>query len=122
MPTPPTHPTRPPTHLQDPTCAKLTLYGELRQVPPEAQQEARELLFSRHPAMADWPADHGFHLYELHLSHAGLLDWYGGLHVVGAQEYWAAGLEGAGQAGGRGGRARRLLRHVASKGAEHDVV
>jgi hypothetical protein len=50
-----------PAHTQDPTCAKVTLLGRLRPVPAGAAQlAARAALFSRHPAMASWPAGHQF--------------------------------------------------------------
>ena len=47
---------------QDPTCAKLSISGEMRKVPSEQLEEAQELLFSRHPAMKDWPAGHNFEM------------------------------------------------------------
>ncbi len=47
---------------QDPTCAKLSISGEMQKVPSEQLDEAEELLFSRHPAMKDWPADHKFEM------------------------------------------------------------
>lgn len=47
---------------EDPRCAKLLVSGSLLPVPPEAQAEARRLLFARHPAMRGWPAGHDFTL------------------------------------------------------------
>ena len=48
--------------LQDPTCAKLTILGQLQRVPEEGVKEAEDLLFSRHPAMRGWPSGHAFHM------------------------------------------------------------
>lgn len=47
---------------QDPTCAKLTILGQLKRVPQDGVAEAEGLLFSRHPAMRSWPVGHAFHM------------------------------------------------------------
>jgi hypothetical protein len=47
---------------EDPTCAKLTLSGQLEPVPADDQEEAAALLFARHPQMRDWPAGHAFRM------------------------------------------------------------
>ncbi|GAB4823383.1 hypothetical protein N2152v2_010429 [Parachlorella kessleri] len=78
------------TDPEDPTCAKLSISGEMQKVPSEQLDEAEELLFSRHPAMKDWPADHKFEMYELHIQTMSLLDWYGGAHIISPEEYFAA--------------------------------
>lgn len=95
---------------EDPTCAKLSVSGRLERVPPEALPLAEDLLFSRHPAMRSWPADHGFHVYELHPVTLRLLDHYGGAKDLTPEEYFAAGacLDGAPSARCRG--AERLKR------------
>lgn len=49
-----------PHALQDPTCAKISISGRLTPVKKGQLAEAEDLLFTRHPAMRDWPADHGF--------------------------------------------------------------
>lgn len=67
------------------------LSGAVLPVPEAEIDEARRLLFARHAAMADWPSDHGFALFELHVDSVKLLDWYGGAHNVTAEEYFAAG-------------------------------
>jgi hypothetical protein len=36
--------------------------GRLEPVPDEQLEEAQQLLFSRHPAMRDWPAGHAFQM------------------------------------------------------------
>lgn len=59
------------SHLlfQDPTCAKLTISGFLGPVPEEEVPSAEEIMFSRHPAMAKWPAGHQFQLWERFLTY-----------------------------------------------------
>ena len=58
------HTLPPPTHLlQDPTCAKITVRGEMQHIASADEAEAAAAaLFSRHAAMQQWPADHGFTL------------------------------------------------------------
>lgn len=77
--------------VQDPSCAKVSLSGELRRVPAEGRAEAARLLFSRHPAMRGWPASHAFALYELHVASVRLLDSFGGAQDISAADYYAAG-------------------------------
>lgn len=77
---------------EDPTCAKLSITGELAPVRGGAGAEAKAqaLLFARHPQMADWPAGHEFRVYELTPSTLRLLDFYGGPHDISPDEYFAA--------------------------------
>ena len=46
--------------LQDPTCAKVAITGQMLPVPTEKLDQAEELLFSRHPSMRSWPVGHHF--------------------------------------------------------------
>lgn len=48
------------------------------------------MLFARHPEMATWPRDHGFLPYELEVGEVHLLDYFGGVHVVSREAYFAA--------------------------------
>lgn len=83
---------------EDPTCAKLALSGELRPVEGAGLEEARALLFARHPQMRGWPAGHAFRVYELELVALRLLDWYGGARDIAPADFLAARL---GDGGGR---------------------
>ncbi|MEW5312425.1 MAG: hypothetical protein WDW38_004062 [Sanguina aurantia] len=74
---------------QDPTCARITAFGDMVRVPAE-QQWAKKAMFSRHPQMEDWPTDHDFRIYELQLDVIHLLDNYGGQKIVTAKAYYAA--------------------------------
>jgi len=49
----------------------------MRPVPKEDQDLAQAAMFSRHPAMEQWPAGHRWQLWELHVDEVHLLDWYG---------------------------------------------
>lgn len=48
--------------MQDPTCAKVMIEGAVLPVPEKDEATAGHLLFSRHPSMKTWPADHSFKL------------------------------------------------------------
>ena len=75
---------------EDPTCARITLTGHVRVVNGTDTQLARDALFSRHPAMARWPAEHHFEFYELHIETIFFLDMYGGAKPLELAEYWKA--------------------------------
>lgn len=79
---------------EEPTCAKATISGSMRRVPaePDLLQEARDLLFPRHPAMKGWPQGHNFAFYELLIKSIRLLDFYGGPHDISPDDYFAADL------------------------------
>eukprot|EP00877_Chromochloris_zofingiensis_P004915 jgi/Chrzof1/14424/Cz09g02120.t1 len=80
------------TDPEDPTCAKLSISGNMQLVPESEQSTVKQMLFSRHPAMAKWPADHQFTLYEMQIESLMLLDWYGGAHIITPEEYFQAEL------------------------------
>ncbi|GLC34491.1 hypothetical protein PLESTF_000029300 [Pleodorina starrii] len=81
---------------EDPACARATLLGRLERVAASEREEAQAAMFSRHPRMADWPTDHNFEFYELHVDEVHLLDWYGGMAVVPGEDYYQAAVaEGA---------------------------
>ncbi|KAI8466430.1 MAG: pyridoxamine 5'-phosphate oxidase-domain-containing protein [Monoraphidium minutum] len=84
-----------PTDPEDPTCAKITVIGRTRPVPPEGRDEAMQMLVARHPVMADWPEDHGFAPFELEVEEIHLLDFFGGMHVISSDDYFAASLDPA---------------------------
>ena len=81
------------TDDEDPTCAKMTVVGDLKVVPagPEAAY-AIDLLASRHPQIKNWPSTHGFHPYELHIQSLNMLDFYGGMKHVSVSDYFGADL------------------------------
>eukprot|EP00882_Tetradesmus_deserticola_P004166 GHRQ01004401.1.p1 GENE.GHRQ01004401.1~~GHRQ01004401.1.p1 ORF type:complete len:232 (+),score=65.60 GHRQ01004401.1:273-968(+) len=81
------------TDPEDPTCARITVIGRMRSLDTAAETDAAaEALFSRHAAMRRWPSDHGFTFFELQVEEVHMLDWYGGMHVIPASEYYAANL------------------------------
>ncbi|DAZ93155.1 TPA: hypothetical protein N0F65_006354 [Lagenidium giganteum] len=80
--------------VQDPTCWKLTLLGDI--VPVEAgdaYDHALDALFSRHPQMKYWPRNHAFQPYVLKLKEAILLDFYGGAKHITPEDYYSVQLD-----------------------------
>lgn len=75
---------------EDPTCAKLSITGNLAPVPEDGIEEAKKMLFARHPDMAGWPAGHAFKIYELKPTTLRLLDYYGGPHDISPEDYFRA--------------------------------
>ena len=51
---------------------------------------ARDALFSRHPDMAEWPADHGFYFAKIELETIHVLDFFGGVNLVDLDDYYDA--------------------------------
>jgi len=81
------------TDDEDPTCAKMTVVGDLKVVPVGAEADyAIDLLASRHPQIKDWPPNHGFAPYELHIQSLNMLDFYGGMKNVSVSDYFGADL------------------------------
>jgi len=79
---------------QDPVCAHMILTGRIVKLEKGSNEEAyaKEALFSRHPAMIYWPADHGFYFTKLDIENIVLLDFYGGASQVPVKDYFAATL------------------------------
>lgn len=78
------------TDPEDPRCAKLTLSGMV--VPSKGEDIAtgKAALFARHPQMRGWPADHGFSVFELHVTDVWMIANYGGGTPVTPTSYYAA--------------------------------
>jgi hypothetical protein len=78
------------TDPEDPRCAKLTLSGNV--VPSKGAdiETGKAALFARHPQMKDWPADHGFSVFELHVTDVWMIANYGGGTPVTPANYYAA--------------------------------
>jgi len=78
---------------EEPTCARLTLIGQVVAVTPEEQGFAKEALFTRHPAMQNWPTHHHWRFYKLNIFPIDgicLLDFYGGATHITLDEYLKA--------------------------------
>ncbi|XP_022939916.1 protein CREG1 [Cucurbita moschata] len=74
---------------ENPTCAKITLIGKLRQVDPNSKEAefAKTSLFSKHAEMKKWPKDHDFRFYNLVIENIFLIDWFGGPKPLTVDQY-----------------------------------
>lgn len=77
------------TDVENPTCAKITLSGQMYLVVEDTEESdfAALALFSKHPEMEDWPKDHNFKFYGLKIQDIFLIDWYGGAKTLSVDEY-----------------------------------
>ena len=48
-----------------------------------------QALFSRHPVMPDWPANHGWYFAKLNVTAVILLDYFGGAIDIDVDEYFS---------------------------------
>ncbi|KAI6671241.1 hypothetical protein NL676_006126 [Syzygium grande] len=73
----------------NPTCAKITLTGELKLVNPKSEEAeyAKIALFSKHPEMKGWPKDHDFQVYKLEIKNIFLINWFGGPKPLTVEQY-----------------------------------
>ncbi len=51
---------------------------------------AKAALFSRHPEMIDWPTDHSWFFAKMNITQVWVLDYFGGVKTVTAEEYYRA--------------------------------
>ena len=78
---------------ESPACTRVTLVGRFVKVTDEAEKEfALNALFSRHPAMVNWPADHGFYPAKLEIVYIWAIDFFGGASIVNIDDYFNVNL------------------------------
>jgi hypothetical protein len=76
---------------EDPTCARASFLGQAKgPLSGDDEAAAKAALFAKHPAMQTWPDDHSFGAWEVVVDEAHLLDFYGGMAVIKADEYYSA--------------------------------
>jgi len=79
---------------EDPPCTRVIISGMMTPVPDENRTQALNAMFSKHPQMESWPADHGFIPYwiapENMTGSIFMLDMYGPSHPVTPENYFAA--------------------------------
>ncbi|XP_038889588.1 protein CREG1 isoform X3 [Benincasa hispida] len=77
------------TDPENPTCAKITLIGKLKQVEPNSKEVefAKTSLFSKHGEMKNWPKDHDFRFYKLVIENIFLINWFGGPKPLTVDQY-----------------------------------
>lgn len=70
---------------------QVSVFGHARPVPKEGVAEAADIMFARHPQMRAWAAmAHTWVFYEISVTNAYVLDFFGGWHNVSRDDYYAA--------------------------------
>ncbi|RDX88120.1 Protein CREG2, partial [Mucuna pruriens] len=77
------------TDPMNPTCSKISLTGKLKLVDEKSEEAefARNVLFSKHPEMKDWPEDHNFQVFKLEIENIFLVNWFGGAKPLTVEQY-----------------------------------
>lgn len=76
---------------EDPRCSRLSLTGTMVNVTDQTEHDkAKEVLFSQHPSMKSWPADHGWLIQKLKIDKIWLIDTFGGASDISVKDYVAA--------------------------------
>lgn len=73
---------------EEPLCSRLTLTGQVIPVKDEMVPFVKNALFTKHPAMKNWPSSHSWRFYMLKITGVYLLDFYGGRTHVPLSEYF----------------------------------
>jgi len=78
---------------ESPLCAHVIYTGEIARIEdPVEAAFAKEALFSRHPQMSTWPADHGWYFARLNIENIYVLDFFGGIKTADLDEYYSTTL------------------------------
>lgn len=75
---------------QSPLCAHIILSGSVVEVNGTEADFAKDALFTRHPEMVGWPADHDWFFAKFNISMVWVLDYFGGVKTVTPEEYFKA--------------------------------
>jgi len=80
---------------ENPPCARLVMTGRFVKVTSKEElKEAKQALFTRHPAMANWPTGHDFFVGKIEIDDLWLLDWFGGASILNVNDYYNMSLGG----------------------------
>ncbi|XP_042883228.1 protein CREG1-like [Penaeus japonicus] len=79
---------------EDPRCARILITGEIVKVENGTAEWgfAEAAMFSRHPVMKTWPADHKFFFAKMNIMNIYVLDFFGGAAKVDINEYFSAAI------------------------------
>lgn len=75
---------------EDPRCGRCVFIGNMRIATPTEIPGAKDALFTRHPAMRDWPAEHMFEVYKMDIESIWLLNMFGGASIIMPGDYYKA--------------------------------
>jgi len=79
---------------EDPRCAHIIITGKILKLDADEDAEeynfAHDGLFSRHPEMKTWPANHGWFVAKMEVENILLLDYFGGAKTIEIDDYMNA--------------------------------
>jgi len=77
---------------EDPRCARVMLTGHLLKVDNTTAEFvfAQNALYSRHPAMKNWPTGHNFYFAKVDIEQVALFDYFGGVKFIPVEAYFYA--------------------------------
>lgn len=83
------------TDTMEPICARVIITGKMRRLNDNTKEysEADEAYTSRHPASMNWRKSHRFYFCTMDIDHIAVLDFYGGAHLVSAEDYYNANFD-----------------------------
>ncbi|CAG0898089.1 unnamed protein product [Cyprideis torosa] len=75
---------------ESPLCARVIFNGIVQRLAEGSEEAelARKSLFSRHPAMENWPQDHHFYFAKIVILEVFVLDFFGGIQHLTPDEYF----------------------------------
>ncbi|XP_050349211.1 protein CREG1 [Nymphalis io] len=81
---------------EDPRCTRLMLSGKMKKIKESTNEYtfAKAALFERHPAMANFPADHDWFIAKMKIAQIAMVDWFGGAKYVPVKDYLAYNYTG----------------------------
>ncbi|XP_046967161.1 protein CREG1 [Vanessa cardui] len=81
---------------EDPRCTRLMLSGKMKKIKENTNEYkfAKAALFERHPAMANFPADHDWFIAKMKIAQIAMVDWFGGAKYVPVKDYLAYNYTG----------------------------
>ena len=76
---------------EDPRCVRLVFGGKIRDITSSPEgNDAKSALFSHHPSMAKWPADHHWKIVKLDIDYIWMIDTFGGASIIEVSDYFNA--------------------------------
>ena len=81
------------TEEMNPPCARLVVSGTIQVLQEPAEiAAAKKALFSKHPAMEQWPIEHKFIAVKLSVQDMWLIDFFGGGSTLNLDRFRAIEL------------------------------
>jgi len=69
----------------------LVFGGKIRDITSSPEgNDAKSALFSYHPSMAKWPADHHWKIVKLDIDYIWMIDTFGGASIIEVSDYFNA--------------------------------